>query len=230
MEDNNNQTSLTRLQTSLQTEYQTAVQKFGRGYVDFLKQYPTLRKRSELINTAYDAVKEGGMSLVQIDNHFSKGASEWWIKVMLIDLFTFLGAMESVTPFQVKGIASRIRQEYYHLTPSELTYFFYSFSMGEYGKMYSGRSVNPQDILIALKEYMHHLYERRVQYDNDQRQIQLEKDKEDSRKNAVSFDKWRELRNIDKDKESPLSKIGSFTNKITSNYGTTKRAEETKSH
>ena len=167
----NNQTSLTRLQTSLQTEYNTAVQKFGSGYVDFLKQYPTLRKRDELINSAYDAVKKGGMSLVQIDNHFAKGASEWWIKVMLIDLLTFLGAMDSVTSYQVKGIAARIRQEYYHLTPSELTHFFYSFSMGDYGKLYAGRTVNPQDILIGLKEYMYHLYEQRAQYDSDQRKI-----------------------------------------------------------
>lgn len=230
MEDNNNQTSLIRLQTSLQTEYQTAVQKFGEGYVGFLKQYPTLRKRSELITSAYEAVRQGGMSLVQIDNRFSKGASEWWIKVMLIELLTFLGAMESVTPFQVKGIASRIRQEYYHLTPSELTYFFYSFSMGDYGKLYAGRTVNPQDILIGLKEFMLRLYEKRVQYDNDQKQIQLEKEREDSRKNAVSFDKWKELRGIDKDKESPLNKIDSFTNKITINYGTTKRTKETESH
>lgn len=228
MEDNNNQTSLIKSQTSLQTEYQTAVQKFGEGYICFLKQYPTLRNRSEMITSAYEAVKQGGMSLVQIDNHFSKGASEWWIKVMLIELLTFLGAMDSVTPFQVKGIASRIRQEYYHLTPSELTYFFYSFSMGDYGKLYAGRTVNPQDILIGLKEYMLRLYEKRVQYDNDQKQIQLEKEIEDSRKNAVSFDKWRELRGIDKDKESPLSKINSFTNKITSNYGTTKRTKETR--
>ena len=60
-QQDNNQTSLTRLQTSLQTEYNTAVQKFGSGYAGFLKQYPTLRKRDELINTAYDAVKKGGM-------------------------------------------------------------------------------------------------------------------------------------------------------------------------
>ena len=44
-QQDNNQTSLTRLQTSLQTEYNTAAQKCGSGYVDFLKQYPTLRKR-----------------------------------------------------------------------------------------------------------------------------------------------------------------------------------------
>ena len=213
MEQDNNQTSLTKLQTSLQTEYQTAIQKFGEGYVDFLKQYPTLRKRDELISTAYDAVKKGGMSLVQIDNHFSKGASEWWIKVMLIDLFTFLGAMESVTPFQVKGIASRIRQEYYHLTPSELTYFFYSFSMGDYGKMYSGRSVNPQDILIALKEYMHQLYEKRVQYDNDQKRIKQEQEAEQSRLEAVDFEEYKRLKGLPKDYKNPVEKVKAYMEK-----------------
>ena len=212
-QQDNNQTSLTRLQTSLQTEYQTAVQKFGNGYVDFLKQYPTLRKRDELISTAYEAVGKGGMSLVQIDNHFAKGASEWWIKVMLIDLFTFLGAMESVTPFQVKGIASRIRQEYYHLTPSELTYFFYSFSMGDYGKMYSGRSVNPQDILIALKEYMHQLYEKRVQYDNDQKRIKQEQEAEQSRLEAVDFEEYKRLKGLPKDYKNPVEKVKAYMEK-----------------
>ena len=202
-----NQTSLAKLQTSLQTEYQTAVQKFGSGYVDFLRQYPTLRKRSELITSAYDAVKQGGMSLVQIDNHFSKGASEWWIKVMLIDLLTFLGAMDSVTPFQVKGIASRIRQEYYHLTPSELTYFFYLFSMGDYGKMYSRRSVNPQDILIALKEYMYQLYEKRVQYDNDQKRVRQEQEAEQARREAVDFEEYKRLKGLPKDYKNPFERL-----------------------
>lgn len=205
MEDN--QISLARSQTSLQTEYQTAIQKFGSGYVDFLKRYPTLRKRSELITSAYGAVKQGGMSLVQIDNHFSKGASEWWIKVMLIDLLTFLGAMNSVTPFQVKGIASRIRQEYYHLTPSELTYFFYSFSMGDYGKMYSGRSVNPQDILIALKEYMYQLYEKRVQYDNDQKRVRQEQEAEQARREAVDFEEYKRLKGLPKDYKNPFERL-----------------------
>ena len=208
-----NQTSLAKLQTSLQTEYQTAVQKFGSGYVDFLKQYPTLRKRNELITSAYDAVKQGGMSLVQIDKHFSKGASEWWIKVMLIDLLTFLGAMDSVTPFQVKGIASRIRQEYYHLTPSELTYFFYSFSMGDYGKLYAGRTVNPQDILIGLKEYMYHLYEQRAQYDSDQRKIKQEQELEQSKREAVDFEQYKKLKGLPEDYKNPFEKVKEFIKK-----------------
>lgn len=201
-----NQTSLAKLQTSLQTEYQTAVQKFGSGYVDFLKQYPTLRKRDELINTAYEAVRKGGMSLVQIDNHFSKGASEWWIKVMLIDLLTFLGAMDSVTSYQVKGIAARIRQEYYHLTPSELTHFFYSFSMGDYGKLYAGRTVNPQDILIGLKEYMYHLYEQRAQYDSDQRKIKREQELEQSKREAVDFEEYKRLKGLPDDYKNPFDR------------------------
>ena len=208
-----NQTSLAKLQTSLQTEYQTAVQKFGSGYVDFLRQYPTLRKRNELITSAYDAVKQGGMSLVQIDKHFSKGASEWWIKVMLIDLLTFLGAMDSVTPFQVKGIASRIRQEYYHLTPSELTYFFYSFSMGDYGKLYAGRTVNPQDILIGLKEYMYHLYEQRAQYDSDQRKIKQEQELEQSKREAVDFEQYKKLKGLPEDYKNPFEKVKEFIKK-----------------
>ena len=213
MQDSSSQTSLTRLQTSLQTEYQTAVQKFGNGYVDFLKQYPTLRKRDELITDAYDAVKKGGMSLVQIDNHFSKGASEWWIKVMLIDLLTFLGAMESVTSFQVKGIAARIRQEYYHLTPSELTHFFYSFSMGEYGKLYAGRTVNPQDILIGLKEYMYHLYEQRAQYDTDQKKGRLEQEKIQAKQEAVDFEEYKRIRGLPKDYKTPLERVKEYIKK-----------------
>ena len=209
----NNQTSLTRLQTSLQTEMQSVVQKYGEDYLRFLRAYPTLRKREELITTARRAVREGGMSFAQIDNYFSKGASEWWIKVMLIDLLTFLGAMDSVTSYQVKGIAARIRQEYYHLTPSELTHFFYSFSMGDYGKLYAGRTVNPQDILIGLKEYMYHLYEQRAQYDSDQRKIKQEQELEQSKREAVDFEEYKRLKGLPKDYKTPHEKVKEYIKK-----------------
>ena len=61
----------------MQTEMQSVVQKYGEDYLRFLRTYPTLRKREELITTARRAVREGGMSFAQIDNYFSKGASEW---------------------------------------------------------------------------------------------------------------------------------------------------------
>ena len=192
---------------------QSVVQKYGEDYLRFLRAYPTLRKREELITTARRAVREGGMSFAQIDNYFSKGASEWWIKVMLIDLLTFLGAMDSVTSYQVKGIAARIRQEYYHLTPSELTHFFYSVSMGDYGKLYAGRTVNPQDILIGLKEYMYHLYEQRAQYDSDQRKIKQEQELEQSKREAVDFEEYKRLKGLPKDYKAPHEKVKEYIKK-----------------
>ena len=132
---------------------------------------------------------------------------------MLIDLLTFLGAMDSVTSYQVKGIAARIRQEYYHLTPSELTHFFYSFSMGDYGKLYAGRTVNPQDILIGLKEYMYHLYEQRAQYDSDQRKIKQEQELEQSKREAVDFEEYKRLKGLPKDYKTPLEKVKEFIKK-----------------
>ena len=193
------------------------MRKYGDGYVDFLKRYPTLRKREELITTAYDAVRQQGMSLVQIDNHFGKGASEWWIKVMLIDLLTFLGAMENISPFQVKGIAARIRQNYYSLTPSELTYFFYSFSMGDYGKLYSGSKINPQDILTGLRICSNELKEHRVRMERDEQMVKLHIDRDIERVSSVSFDKWKEIRGLGDDAENPLLKISQITNKINYN-------------
>ena len=204
MEDN--QTSLTRLQTSLQTEMQSVVQKYGEDYLRFLRAYPTLRKREELITTARRAVREGGMSFAQIDNYFSKGASEWWIKVMLIDTLSFLGAMENITSFQVKGLASRIRQEYYSMTPSELTYFFYSFSMGDFGEMYTGKNINPQRLLMALKSCNEKMREERISYEADKERARKEQEAERDRREAVDFEQYKKLKGLPDDYKNPFDR------------------------
>ncbi len=197
MQDNNNQ--LTRQQQS----YQAEVVKFGVGYMDFLMKYPALSERKDMIVTAHDAVERGGLSLVEIDKKFSEGASEWWIKKMLIELFTFLGAFESVSVYQVNAMAVRIRQEYYHLTPAELTNFFYSFSLGDYGKLYAGRTVNPQDILIGLKQFMYVLYEQRAMVDGERRASKEKQEAIEAKRNAISWEEYcrRKGRNGD---ENPL--------------------------
>lgn len=196
MQDNSNQ--LTRQQQSSQADIAAAVAKFGQGYMDFLWQYPALSKRKDMITTAHEAVEKGGLSLVEIDNKFSDGASEWWIKKMLIELFTFLGAFESVSVYQVTATAARIRQEYYHLTPAELTHFFYCFSLGDYGKLYAGRTVNPQDILMGLHEYMHTLFEQRAMVDSEKLAEKQRQEAIEAKKNAISWDKYCELKGRDK--------------------------------
>ncbi len=201
MQDNNNQ--LTRQQQSSQADIASAVARFGKGYMDFLWKYPALSKRKDMITTAHEAVERGGLSLVEIDKRFSDGASEWWLKKMLIELFTFLGAFDSVTVYQVNALSARIRQEYYHLTPDELTNFFYSFSLGDYGKLYAGRTVNPQDILIGLKDFMYILFEQRALVDGEKLAKKQKQEAIEAKKNAISWEEYckRKGRNIT---ESPL--------------------------
>lgn len=196
----------TRLTQSLPDEYKKAIEEFGAKYALFLNKYPTLQKRISSVPTVYDSVKNGGLSFVEIDKYFKDGASEWWIRTMVIDLFMVLGAFDVTTPYQFKAIAQRIRQEYYHVTPSELTRFFYEFSMGEYGEIYVGKTVNPQRLFIALDKYMCKVYEKRAEIDS-QRNLDKQKiEDEKARMNAISYEEYCRRVGIDP-KESPLEKL-----------------------
>lgn len=203
---NNSNELTTRLTQSLPDEYKKAIEEFGAQYALFLNKYPTLQKRISSVPTVYDSVKNGGLSFVEIDKYFKDGASEWWIKTMVIDLFMVLGAFDATTPYQFKAIAQRIRQEYYHVTPSELTRFFYEFSMGEYGEIYVGKTVNPQRLFIALDKYMCKVYEKRAEIDS-QRNLDKQKiEDEKARMNAISYEEYCRRVGIDP-KESPLEKL-----------------------
>lgn len=50
-------------------------------------------------------------------------------------------------------MARRIRNIYYYLSPSELTYFFESLVGGGYGKIYVGKTINPQNLMEALQKF-----------------------------------------------------------------------------
>lgn len=203
---NNSNELTTRLTQSLPDEYKKAIEEFGAQYALFLNKYPTLQKRISSVPTVYDSVKNGGLSFVEIDKYFKDGASEWWIRTMVIDLFMVLGAFDVTTPYQFKAIAQRIRQEYYHVTPSELTRFFYEFSMGEYGEIYVGKTVNPQRLFISLDKYMCKVYEKRAEIDS-QRNLDKQKiEDEKARINAISYEEYCRRVGIDP-KESPLEKL-----------------------
>lgn len=203
---NNSNELTTRLTQSLPDEYKKAIEEFGAQYALFLNKYPTLQKRISSVPTVYDSVKNGGLSFVEIDKYFKDGASGWWIRTMVIDLFMVLGAFDVTTPYQFKAIAQRIRQEYYHVTPSELTRFFYEFSMGEYGEIYVGKTVNPQRLFIALDKYMCKVYEKRAEIDS-QRNLDKQKiEDEKARMNAISYEEYCRRVGIDP-KESPLEKL-----------------------
>ena len=203
---NNSNELSTKLVQSLPTECNQAVAKYGKQYALFLDKYPTLQNRTDAITSVYDSVARGGMSFVEVDKYFKDGASEFWIKVMLIDLFMVIGAIDSTTSYQFKAIAQRIRQEYYHLTPSELTRFFYEFSMGEYGEIYVGKTVNPQILFIALEKYICKVYEKRAEIDSQRNRDKQKIEDEKAKMNAISYEEYCLRKGVDP-KESPLEEL-----------------------
>lgn len=194
----NNSIPQTNLAQSLQTDtLQQAITQYGDGYMAFLRKFPAPAKRKDYIRSVYDAVSREGMSLNSIDAYFGEGASVTWLKLMLTDLLKYLGAFDITTVSQIKGTAGLMRLLCANMTPSELTYFFMSFSVGDYGKLYAGRSVNPQDILIGLKGFKANVFEQRAIYEDAKQQRKREEEYEQYKKDSIGYDEWKKLRGIE---------------------------------
>lgn len=73
--------------------------------------------------------------------------------MQLLDLFRICGAGSVVSDYQIVIIARRIRKVYFYLSLSELTYFFESFIGGCYGTLFVGKTINPQNLMIALRNF-----------------------------------------------------------------------------
>lgn len=117
-----------------------------------VKKFPLLSKRKEPIPSLSEAVKDMN-SLICIDRSFGDGVSLKWIKAQLLDLFRICGAGNVISDYQIVIIARRIRKVYFYLSLSELTYFFESFIGGCFGTLFVGKTVNPQNLMIALRNF-----------------------------------------------------------------------------
>lgn len=199
--------TLEKYQKYYNRDYDVALSKYGIEYKSVLIKYPTLNKRERQISTLRDSVLEKSMSLSNIDSIYGAGAAEFWLKYMLIELFQFLGAFDVVTIYQVKATAWRIRTKYYYLTLSELTYFFYCYSIGDYGKLYAGRTVNPQDILIGLDIFSKDVRSVRDEVNGIENAERISKEFHENKSKSISYQEWKMLKgndttNIDRFKEA----------------------------
>ncbi len=127
---------------------QVPIIKDRAGYVRPMSLSEAVNKNSQ---TMLDIQKKGGLQHLV-----------GWVTGRLIELFSYLGAYDTVTDFQIQMLAQRICAKYFYITPGELDYFFLAFGNGEYRKLINnGRSINPQDIMQSLIEYEKDLLEER---------------------------------------------------------------------
>lgn len=114
--------------------------------------YPLISRRKKPVSSLTSALKDTN-TLASLDNDYGEGFALKWVKAQLLDTFRLLGAGNSVNSLQVVFMARRIRNIYYYLSPSELTYFFESLVGGGYGKIYVGNTINPQNLMEALQKF-----------------------------------------------------------------------------
>lgn len=118
-----------------------------------LARYPIMSQRDTIIASLRDAILEEDLQLNIIDNMFAEKVTIQWLKVQLMDVMAFCGALNAITDMQIIALARLMRSRYYYLTPTELTCFFELFAEGEYGQFYVGKTINPQTILQALQKF-----------------------------------------------------------------------------
>ena len=127
------------------------MQRYGSDFVlQECAKYPTAN-REELFPSLRLAAEAEAPALSLWDKTYGKGASEFWLRIQLVEVFKFVGAYNRVSAMQIKRTATIIRQRYYFLTPPELMVFFSDFEMGRWQNTYG--IFNPQSVLSALKDY-----------------------------------------------------------------------------
>ena len=155
---------------------------------------PTIRDRAGYIRpvSITEAIEKGKKTILTIRKN-TEGTKKivGWVKGRLIELFTYLGAFETVTEYQIQMLALRICNKYFYLTPGELDYFFLAFSNGEYGKLYNKGTINPQDIMQGLIKYEKDLLDARGVDEEKKNELEKKKQKEEEQKLPLGIDGWK---------------------------------------
>lgn len=176
-----------------QQESSLTILKDNDGYVRPSSFGEAIAKNSQ---TLLDVRKAGGIKKLT-----------GWVMGRLIALFTYVGAFEPITDYQVQLLATRICAKFYYFTPAELDYFFVKFEDGDYGVLYVGKyGVNPQVVMKALLKYEEELQVAREEEKSKRTLQETAKARSEEAKKAVTWEEYCEKAEI-KNRTSPLEGI-----------------------
>ena len=119
-----------------------------------------------------------------------------WVKGRLIELFTYLGAFDIATEYQIQVLATRICTKFFYWTPAELDYAFIAFASGTYGKLTHYNHdretsvINPQDIMKALIDYEKDLLVARGKREEERMKQESERKKAEEAKKPHGLEAW----------------------------------------
>lgn len=155
--------------------------------------YPIISQRKVSITSMANILRDNN-SLIKIDKRYGEGTVLRWIKAQLLDVLRVCGAGNIFNEAQVVFTARRIRNIYYYLNLSELTYFFESFIGGRYGNLYVGKTINPQNIFEALRLFENERSAKIDEIEAENEAERLRKEKEEIRKGNTGMNAWLKYR------------------------------------
>lgn len=115
---------------------------------------------------------------------YGKNFPTVWLIPQLYNLSEYCGCKDKLQGTPLEECAFTIATEFYYLKISELMLFFHRFKSGRYGRFYG--SVDPLVITTSLR----HFLDERLFALNEQEQKERERQREEWRKNAVTWPQY----------------------------------------
>jgi len=127
-------------------------------------------------------------AIVHLAQAYDESVAVNWVQQQLLAVNVFAGAKAKLSDFQLDELAIQIRLEYGYLNLFEFILFCARLRSGKYEDFYG--SIDPMRILKSLDSFC---AERRSEINRaiaEKEKIEREREYEESRKNAVTFEDW----------------------------------------
>ena len=132
-------------------------------------------------------------TLSDLNATYGKNVPIAWIMAQLFSLSEFCGAKEKMSEDKAEQTAFIIASSHYYLKVTELILFFHQMKAGHYGQFYG--VIDPQVIIRAINTFI--MQDRNPAIDREESRLRLIQ-REEERKNAVTYEKFLQLKKDNK--------------------------------
>ena len=164
------------------------VQRYG-GFQQFSNRFSYARM-NDIVKNPIECFRRDSPSLVRVDITYGDEASATWLYDVLQGMFLFLGVNnDKFKKEQVYDLARTITSQFKTLKVAEILLFVSRFKAGKYGRFYGGDSY-----ALVVTEAMNQFMAERENYYAEIERERTEKKIEESKKDTMSFDEYKKMK------------------------------------
>ena len=140
-------------------------------------------------------------TLADIAKEYGSNAPIAWLSVQIADASMFSNSKEVMSEDQGMACAYIIFTKFFYLKLTEILLFFVKFKAGDYEKFYG--SVASQKIIISIRSFLSYRSSIMERHERKKKESQ----KEDTKTEAVSWQRYCEIRKLKYRDYSPIEEI-----------------------